>query len=628
MTYGTTVVIADETVIENDVYGGGNYGYALVQTDLYILGGTIQNNAFGGSNRKQGNVINVYMKDGVVQGNVYGGSNTTGTISGLATINVSGGTVSNVFGGGFGTGTNMANNTIVNVSGGTINNNVYGGGALGTVTGNTTVSVSGGTMHNVYGAGLGTEYTGSTWPPAAANANIAGTTTVSVSGGTMDNVYGGGENGSVAYSATASSATGKSTVSVSGGEVKENVFGGGENGTTQGTTIVNVSGGNIRGNVFGGALGAHGRIYVTGMRTVNILDGHVYGNVYGGSRNANDGNDLSRTDASFSGYTGTEKISVTNISGGIIDQNVYAAGYYGSTFGSVYVFVGKNAILNAPEKAPTTGIDYAVKTLNIAATVWAGGDWGTFSGQFGSNTVSGNSNIYVDGTDYNTETQLVSTFQYMNIGGSLLGCGTSCHAGKGERTIVVRNYGIANGDQPESATRSLFSIQFAKTLIFDNANVNFTGQGRINSLVTTEKYGIYEIANGAITESGSYGVRLTNGSGLFLNAPVTQIANFKSMQLKSDYADLYAALNDGGMTDNADFDIVTPTTLPTVKNKVREPWYLCGSEIRQHRWYGVWPRHRLRLHDGFQHRRRRHLRLRSSALVLSYSDCRRIEQPR
>ena len=566
----STVVIADDADILHNVYGGGNYGYITTLSKVYVLGGTVQESVFGGgySNGTAIPETELHITGGTVNGSVYGGSNSSGTC-GTSSVSMSGGTTTNVFGGGLGSSTVISGNTAVAVSGGTINNNVYGGGEEGTVSGNTTVTVSGGEMHNVYGAGLGTEYTGTTWPPAAANANITGTTTVSVSGGTMDNVYGGGENGSVAYSATASSASGNSTVSVSGGEVKENVFGGGENGTTQGTTIVNVSGGNIRGNVFGGALGAHGRIYVTGMRTVNILDGHVYGNVYGGSRNANDGNDLSRTDASFSGYTGTEKISVTNISGGIIDQNVYAAGYYGSTFGSVYVFVGKNAIENAPENAPTTGIDYAVKTLNIAATVWAGGDWGTFSGQFGSNTVSGNSNIYVDGTGYNTETQLVSTFQYMNIGGSLLGCGTSCHAGKGDRTIVVRNYGIANGEQPESASRSLFSIQFAKTLIFDNANVNFTGQGRINSLVTTEKYGIYEIANGAITESGPYGVRLTNGSGLFLNAPVTQIANFKSMQLKSDYDDLYEALNDGGMTDNDDFDEVTPETLPTVKNKVR-----------------------------------------------------------
>ena len=592
--YGSNVVIADDATIGRDVYGGGNFGLVADGTfgsntdktaNVYILGGTINGKVFGGSNNQKGETVNIVVNGekakilgrakangdyDAIDGSVYGGSNNWGTINEDATITVSNGTIAkNVFGGGFGSGTTMAKNTIVNVSGGTINNNVYGGGEQGTVTGNTEVTISGGTMHNVYGAGLGTVYTGTTWPSAAANANIAGTTTVSVSGGTMDNVYGGGENGSVAFNATATSSTGKSTVNVSGGEVTENVFGGGKNGTTQGATIVNVSGGNIRGNVFGGALGAHGRIYVNGMRTVNMTDGHVYGNVYGGSRNANDGNDLSKADNTFSAYTGTEKISVTNISGGIIDQNVYAAGYYGSTFGSVYVFIGKNAINNAPFKAPTDGITYNVTKLNIGGSVWAGGDWGTFSGQFGGSTVSGNSNIYVDGTDYETETTQTSNAQYMNIGGSVLGCGTSCHAGKNDRTIVIRNYGHADGNEPAEATRTLFSIQFAKTLIIDNSNINFTGQGRINSLVTTEKYGIYEIANGAVSDIQPYGLRLINGGGLFLNAPVTQIANFKSMQLKSSYADIYAALNDNGMVDNDDFDEVTPTTLPTVANKVR-----------------------------------------------------------
>lgn len=569
------VVVADEAQIAGNVYGGGNKGYNTDDAEVWVLGGgkntlAVSGSVFGGANqaRSEGTTT-VTMKNGTVSGSLYGGANASGNVAGLATVNVSGGKVSNVFGGGLGASTSMAAGTAVNVSNGTINNNVYGGGEQGSVTGNTNVVVSGGTMHNVYGAGLGTEYTDNTWPPAAANANITGTTTVSVSGGTIANVYGGGENGSVAFNSSATSSTGKSTVNVSGGNISENVFGGGENGTTQGPTIVNVSGGTIRGNVFGGALGAHGRIYVNGMRTVNMTGGHVYANVYGGSRNANDGNSLSRTDAQFNSYTGDEKICVTNISGGVIDQNVYAAGYYGSTFGSVYAFIGKDAIENAPYKEPTTGVTYSVTQLNIGGTVWAGGDWGTFNGEFGNSTVSGNSNIYVDGEGYETETQQASNAQYMNIGGSVLGCGTSCHAGKKDRTIVIRNYGHADGTEPEQATRTLFSIQFAKTLIFDNANVNFTGQGRINSLITTEKFGIYEISAGNVTETASNGVRLLNGSGLFLNAPVTQIANFKSMQLKSNYADLYAALNDGGMTDAADFDVVTPTTLPTVKNKVR-----------------------------------------------------------
>lgn len=567
----STVVVADQAIVWRELYGGGNFGYVRANgtTNVHILGGTVKGNVYGGANSQQAQTVNITMTNGNVDGNIYGGSNTWGTTNNMATINVSGGTVTNVFGGGLGSSTSMAAGTAVNVSGGTINNNVYGGGEQGSVTGNTNVVVSGGTMHNVYGAGLGTEYTGNTWPASAGNANITGTTTVTVSGGTIANVYGGGENGSVAFNSSATSSTGKSTVNVSGGNISENVFGGGENGTTQGPTIVNVSGGTIRGNVFGGALGAHGRIYVNGMRTVNMTGGHVYANVYGGSRNANDGNSLSRTDAQFNSYTGDEKICVTNISGGVIDQNVYAAGYYGSTFGSVYAFIGKDAIENAPYKEPTTGVTYSVTQLNIGGTVWAGGDWGTFNGEFGNSTVSGNSNIYVDGEGYETETQQASNAQYMNIGGSVLGCGTSCHAGKKDRTIVIRNYGHADGTEPEQATRTLFSIQFAKTLIFDNANVNFTGQGRINSLITTEKFGIYEISAGNVTETASYGVRLLNGSGLFLNAPVTQIANFKSMQLKSNYADLYAALNDGGMTDAADFDVVTPTTLPTVKNKVR-----------------------------------------------------------
>jgi len=565
------VVVADEAQIAGNVFGGGNNGYCTDDTEVWVLGGgkntlAVSGSVFGGANkaRSEGKTT-VTMKNGTVSGSLYGGANESGTVAGLATINVSGGTVNNVFGGGLGSSTSMAVGTVVNVSGGTINNNVYGGGEQGTVTGNTNVVVSGGTMHNVYGAGLGKEYTGNNWPASAGNANITGTTTVTVSGGTIANVYGGGENGSVAFNSSATSSTGKSTVNVSGGNISENVYGGGENGTTQGPTIVNVSGGTIRGNVFGGALGAHGRIYVNGMRTVNMTGGHVYANVYGGSRNANDGNSLARTDAQFNSYTGDEKICVTNISGGVIDQNVYAAGYYGSTFGSVYAFIGKDAIEKAPYKDPTTGITYSVTQLNIGGTVWAGGDWGTFNGEFGNSTVSGNSNIYVDGEGYETETQQASNAQYMNIGGSVLGCGTSCHAGKKDRTIVIRNYGHADGTEPEQATRTLFSIQFAKTLIFDNANVNFTGQGRINSLITTEKFGIYEISAGNVTDTAAYGVRLLNGSGIFLNAPVTQIANFKSMKSNND---LYTILANG-LSDAEDLTEITPSTLSQTPNKVR-----------------------------------------------------------
>ena len=577
----SNVVIADNAQIKNsnngtgNVYGGGNIGYITNTAKVYILGGTVEGSVFGGAwgnvNVTSGGTTynhsiptsEVYVKGGTVNGSVYGGSNSSGTVTN-SHVTMSDGETTNVYGGGLGASTVIGANTEVNVSGGTINNNVYGGGEEGSVTGNTAVTISGGTMNDVYGAGLGTEYTSTTWPPTAANANIGGTTTVTVSGGSMANVYGGGENGSVAYSSTATSTSGSSTVTISGGEVTENVFGGGKNGTTQGSTTVNISGGNIRGNVFGGALGAHDRIYITGLRTVNMTGGHVYGNMYGGSRNANDGNSLARTAAQFSAYTGTEQICVTNIGGGIVNQNVYAAGYYGNTFGSVYVFVGKNAIEQAPYHLETPGATFSVKTLSIGGTIWAGSDWGTFSGSFGGSTVSGNSNIYVDGLDYETETTQVTNAQYMNIGGSVLGCGTSCHAGKVERTIIMRNYGKAEGAQPASATRTLYSIQFAKVLIFDNSNINFTGQGMINSLSTTEKYAIYEIYDNAKStnlDTDVDGVRIVNGSGLFLNTPVTQIANFRSMTCSDVYASVTPTLEG--------YDVVTTDNLSSVKNKVR-----------------------------------------------------------
>ncbi len=552
------VVVADSCYVQNNVFGGGNYGYTSQTANVHVLGGTVGGSVFGGSNQKLGNVTNITMKDGKVTGNIYGGSNITGTVSGLATINVSGGEVTNVFGGGCGSGTAMSSGTKVTVSGGTINNNVYGGGEEGTVTGNTEVTFSGGTVNDIYGAGKGS---------SSQRANITGSTTVAVSGGTVNgSVYGGGQNGTVAYASGGANNTNyKSIVGVSGGEVKGNVYGGGKMGTSQVATTVNISNGIIRGHVFGGAEGEQKKVFVTGMRTVNMTGGHVYGNVYGGSQNANDGNNTTLTDGSFSTSTETTTMCVTNISGGIIDENVYAAGFFGNCFGSVYVFIGKDAIENAPYKQPTTGIDYKVATLSITGTVWAGGDWGTFSGTFGSGTISGNSNVYVDGNGYETTTQQASNAQYMNIGGSILACGTSCYAGKAERTVIIRNYGTAQGDQPTEASRTLYSIQFAKVLIFDNSNINFTGQGRANQLNQTEKYSLYEIYNDTKTtpnaDTDVDGVRIVNGSGLFLNSPVTQIANFRSMSCDNTFASTTPTLTG--------YTAITPETLSSCNNQVR-----------------------------------------------------------
>ena len=661
MSFGTNVVIADEAVIENDVYGGGNYGYALVNTDLYILGGTIQNNAFGGSNRKQGVVINVYMKDGTVENNIYGGSNTTGTISGLATVNVSGGTVKNVFGGGYGSSTNMAAGTKVNVSGGTINNNVYGGGEEGTVTSNTEVNVSGGTMNDVFGAGMGT---------SNSTALISGTTTVNVTGGTIANVYGGGENGNVtmddgsssnmvnvsftlrgnhsvynignnqrahltissgnttygtlewprtggnnttttgnvsvpmgveitvtySYSGTAptnnrytATYNGEdlinvtsqpannsvehftipsaeveapalaSTVTINGGaDVSGDVFGGGKLGTTAGSVVVNMKGGAVHGSVYGGALGEQHSVFVAGQHTVNVMGGRVYANVYGGSRNADDA--YSFEPGTFATATNEETVCVVNVSGGQVDQQVYAAGYFGNCFGSVFAFVGQNAIYNAPNSVETAGSEsagqaYEATKLYIVGSVWAGGDWGTFTDHFGDPTISGKSNVYVDGNDYNTFTTDKSNGTYMCIDGSIYGSGTSCDAGKKEHTVMLRNYGQSEGTFA-TASRDFASIQRADYLVLDNVHVDFQGQGRINSLIVTEVYAIYEVTKAVIT---------TGGSTLIMDAPTDQIMSF----ISASCGNVFTAALPESETNLGGYTAITPGTLVATPNKIR-----------------------------------------------------------
>ena len=516
----STIVIADEATVARNVYGGGNYGYVRVgegdKSDIYVLGGTVSGSVFGGSNQQQGQIVNMWMKGGTITGSLYGGSNSSGTVKGLATVNVSGGTVTNVFGGGYGSSTNMSAGTKVNVSGGTINNNVYGGSALGTVTaGNTEVNVSGGTMKDVFGAGQG----GST------TALVSGQTTVKVTGGTMNNVYGGGEAGNVANGTNLAS---KVEIDGTGVTVNQNVFGGGMEGYTTGKVVVNLFHGNIRGHLFGGALGKQGSVYVGGQKTVNITGGHVFGHAYGGSRNANDANSLT-------GYSTTEQATTCefNMSAGKIDQNLYGAGYFGHTYGSVNVYLGAEAISNAPNHTTIDeNINYTREGgLNIEGSVYAGSDWGDFTGEFGAPTVSGMSNIYVDGTGYNTTSTNTGVANYMKAGITLLGCGTSCDAGNTGRTLIVRNYGTAVADAGNTAnpfsnaTRSLFSIQRFKEVIFDNSHILFTGQGKVNSLNVTEKYGLYE----------DWTVYLGNGSTMITNVPSSQIKSFQSVTCPDVY---------------------------------------------------------------------------------------------
>lgn len=570
----TTVVVADNASVSRNVYGGGGYGRTQYTANVYVNGGTVQGSVFGGSNMMNGTTTVVTMNGGTVLGTadaggngIYGGSNTRGTISGNATVSVLGGTVgasaatANVHGGGYGSNTGVAGNVSV-VVGNTVSyhpeifGDIYGGSAFGSVntsTSNTTsVTVNNGLIHgDVYGGGLGNNST---------EAVVKGSIHVLVNKGTINNVYGGGNIFSnpagnisveIAGSDTPTSAAytignvygggnlasytnndGKTTVAVKGGYIN-NVFGGGHAASVT-TAVVNVSGGDVINCVYGGAEGtAATPVLVTSNNTLNMWGGHVHNSVYGGSKTSNDAN-----------YT------FVNISGGTIDRNVYGSGYKGSLAGSTYVYIGNNAILNAPNHALNTNFISDLAPLHIAGSVYAGADWGSFSsGTFGASTITGVSNIYIDGTGYDNGATLQNN--YIFIGGSVYGSGTSCYAGTTDHSVYIRNYGqVAAGskDANINVTRQMGSIQMCKNLVLDNVHVQLNGVQLITSFVPTEQYGVHSVDDV---------MRLVNGSSLLLAMPLDRVKKLGSYTCTDVYAATptytvvgYDGLGNYGTADN------------------------------------------------------------------------------
>lgn len=535
----STIVIADKAVVERNVYGGGNYGYVrngeTNKSDIYVLGGEVKGSVFGGSNMQKGQNVNITMNDGVV-GNVYGGSNTQGTINYKVTMNINGGEVTgNVHGGGYGNQTRVSGDIDLTIGaenaaeGPTIGGDVYGGSALGltntngdataSANKNTHVIVNAGKITgNVYGGGLGNN-------SYAAN---VGTVTVDINGGTMNKVFG--------CNNLSGAPQGEVTVNFNGGEAVDVYGGGNEADYLPNTTlfpIVNITGGKVTNNVYGG--GAFAKVNKT---IVNMTGGEA-SSVYAGAQ----GNDKSKTLVNgnktvnmqggtaimvYGGSFTCQDVakSFVNISGGRVKTNVFGSGYFGDMNGDCYVYIGKNAIEKAPyngdngDKFKTADLSDE-KPIWIESNVYAGANWGSFEGTFGEATITGASNIYIDGAGYNMEHG--KNGNYMIIGGSVYGSGTSCAAGTTDHSIIVRKYG--NMTYP-SMTRSLRSIQRASNLILDESNIDFTGQGDISSMDPTVEYGICNIET----------LYATNGNNMSLSKPMDMVKKLGSYTCADVYA--------------------------------------------------------------------------------------------
>ena len=340
MTFGSNLVIADESYIERGAYGGGNYGYALSETNIYITGGTnegkdgtvntvtTKGGVFGGANQQNGPGINMYMTGGLMEGGVYGGCNTQGTISNSVTMNINGGQVgtssnpANIHGGGYGAATRVSQNVDITLGasgqttpGVTVYGDVYGGSALGYVNGETAtntyhtyVTMNKGIINgSLYGGGLG---------DGSNAANVYGPVIVTVNGGSVNTtsadgsgaVYGCNNINGAPQRAVAVVINGTDPASGEGAYALDAVYGGGNRANyTFGTPTVTVNNcDNSIGYVYGGGNAAH---ITNGNTDVTIYGGNKIGNVFGG---------------------GNGTVSAANVSGNT-DVKIY-----GGTIGSVY----------------------------------------------------------------------------------------------------------------------------------------------------------------------------------------------------------------------------------------------------------------------------------------------------
>lgn len=495
-------------IVNGPIYGAGEYSSASGVRRIVITGGTIAGWVAGGCNgtKTDGGLLtgNTYLYIG---GNTEVNSNGSDVVYGSSV----GG---NVFGAGSGIqgGTSVGqvnNSNIVIADNAFIERDVYGGGNYGFVA-------SGGTARiRVYGGTInGSVFGGS-------NQQKGQTVDINLSGGhVLTNVYGGSNtSGTVNNNITIelgrttidgnvfgagcganTSVLGNIGITITTATIGGSVFGGGEMGASK-ATVVNMRGGTVEGNIFGGALGQDAAL-VQGNKTVNMINGYVRGSIYGGSRNANDVN-----------------YSFVNMSGGNVGRSIYGGGFFGSINGSTYVNIGTNAVLNSPVSGINTDKQVTAMNgiLNVTESVYAGSDWGEFTSgsTFMAPNITGVSHIYIDALNYDDKNFF--------IGNSVYGSGTSGDAGAQGHDIVIRNFGGWNSGV---TTRSLYTIQRADNVIFDNSNVSFIGKGDLSSPTTTKLYAMLNIGKALM---------LTNNSTIALNSPVEKIKSLGSYSCSSAY---------------------------------------------------------------------------------------------
>ena len=544
------VIIEEDAVINGSVFGGGENGHVSENTKVAIYDGTI---GFAGGNEYKGNVFGGGRGiDRDANGNQ---TETAGIVKGSTRVFFEGGIAyGSVFGGG--NASLVSLEKVVNINDGTVMKNVFGG--CKQVVGDTKVRLHPGTKTvnmrggHVYGSVFG-----------CSNNSIDGnfetghdkdwTAFVNISGGIIDgNVHGLGYAGEV---------IGSSVVNVGVNAIAEKV-----NGEWSDLSKRNVD------NIY-----FDDRAYLPTVLTTGVFDVTGTSAEVDGYVSAIGNSDVTERGICLGTATNpTTETEVPGITTGEDGRGYYTYNLTGLTAGTTYYVraYAKNAkgtaygaeiSFTTDEAEPnyvTAEIDRdehegkieIENAVSIGNSVYAGS---SYFGTQGNNVnnwnhydATGYTNIYIDGTSYNTA---ANSDKYMDIGGGVFGSGTHCEAGLSGHNVLMREYGHRNtstsshGDEFTSGTRTLTTIQRCQNLLLDNVNINLTGFNDINTTYSSSKlYSIIKVDDTLYMANAS-AIAIGNGQPAYMDSIFCLRSVHLNVTNRTIYDELYA-LEDENLT--------------------------------------------------------------------------------
>ncbi len=474
------------------------------------------------------------------------------TFLGTTTINISGGSVNEVYGGCLGRNMNVVGSpnatgntcdsyfygtATINITGGTITNNIYGAGAGGVTGYNVNssdpyksygeefetvvnINISGGTVGgNIYGGGYGyTEYLNANVTAVDGGA-LYGDSNIVISGSPTinGNIYAAGCGYNLSSKPNIAQMTGKSTITINGTPtINGYVFGAGAgiSGYSEMAKLIGDSTININANLYTNAYGGGNIAKTEGNTYININSGNHTAQVYGGGNlGVVDGN------------------SQININGGTSNE-IYGGGQSSDVNSSYINLQGgqANVIYGG------SNITGTVNTTNITGTS------GTANTIFGGNNVGGNceeTNITINGA---------------NITDAIYGGGNKVNTNTSNITIKSNQNKIPNiyggGNEAGVTTTNILLDGGSAENVFGGSNTS----GTVETSNIEAKKGTYSNIYGGNNQGGTTnitrlkidGVSATNvfGGGNKADTPTSNV-----YLLSGQATNIYGGGNEAGVTN-------------------------------------------------------------------------------